>query len=249
MFKSVKISYDDVSGLLMSRGGNKAILIAQINLDLLEELIRFLERLEEATLKLESYLQPSLHIVAFERNELLQHCEIRTKSSKDVDESEKEVVIPRDSDNIATIKRLVKDVLTEKWHVEDLHVLAALLDPRQKDRLAIFEVSFVQVRRCKTLLKTIMQDVAENVDADVESLEVEVVKERPSKRRRTRPGLCNSDEEDEGMSGRTATVTLTLAEKIQREFDHYFTLKLTKDEKRTFELLLWWKMKGMIVTT
>ncbi|GBG73677.1 hypothetical protein CBR_g17019 [Chara braunii] len=42
---------------------------------------------------------------------------------------------------------------------------------------------------------------------------------------------------------------LTLTEKIQKEFDHYFSLKLTKDEKRSFELLYWWKVKGMVVST
>ncbi|GBG92184.1 hypothetical protein CBR_g54629 [Chara braunii] len=95
-------------------------------------------REKTATLKLEQYLEPTIHLVAFERSALLEYCKPRNEPYNGEDAEGNKFTIPSDSDDIAATKMLIKDVLREKWILEDPHIAATLLDLRQKERLECF---------------------------------------------------------------------------------------------------------------
>ncbi|GBG64052.1 hypothetical protein CBR_g40299 [Chara braunii] len=184
----------------------------------------------------------------------MEHCVIHTKDHPSPDDKGNEITVPGDSKQMKEIKKLIKKVLEEKWKLEDLHVVAALLDPHQKDRLELFDVPFVQVRKGKSRLKEIMQQVGEGGGFKSELSEIAEVEprsERPRKRRRPLPRVittCSSDEEDAVLDN-SVDVVDTLNERIEKELEVYFNLKLTKDEKRAFSILPWWTAKGTAVKT
>ncbi|GBG73530.1 hypothetical protein CBR_g16873 [Chara braunii] len=143
---SVLDSYDDVADVLArlantNRQANRQFLITRIDKNSLAELTQFLKRFHTATLKLEQYLEPTLHLVAFERSALLEYCKPRNESYNCEDDEGKKFTVPSDSDHIIAVKMLISDVLKDKWILHDLHIVAALLDPRQKDRLDRFGLS------------------------------------------------------------------------------------------------------------
>ncbi|GBG73039.1 hypothetical protein CBR_g12757 [Chara braunii] len=260
LLESVVGNYEDMTNILVGRTANRAILIVKIDRQLLEELARFLRPFQAATLKLEKILEPTLHLVPFERHSLIERCEIRTVPLQVVDSSGKKNTIPPDSAGIRGIKKLVKEVLREKWELDDVHVQATLLDPRQKDRLDLFEVPVAQIKRAQSGVRRMMLTVGARVEGEVRKEGfIEVVSEkerspRPLKKRKVdetkpRTGLCSSDEEDKDIDVAAGNASLTSEEQIQKELDYYWSLKLTKDEKRSFEILAWWKAKGVAVKT
>ncbi|GBG61612.1 hypothetical protein CBR_g22409 [Chara braunii] len=140
--------YDDVTTVLAriantNRQANKQFLITRIDKTSLAALPRFLKRFQTATLALEKYLEPTLHLVVFERSALLEYCKPRTEPYYCKDADGKKFTIPSDSDDIIVVKSLIEDVLREKWILDDLHIAAALLDPRKKDELDRFGCSSV----------------------------------------------------------------------------------------------------------
>ncbi|GBG70282.1 hypothetical protein CBR_g6409 [Chara braunii] len=149
--------YDDVTTVLnrfasTNRQANKQFLITRIDKTSLADLTWFLKRFQTVSLKLEQYLAPTIHLVVFERSALLKYCKPRNEPYSGEDAEGNKFTIPSYFDDILAIKMLLKDVLQEKWILEDLHIAAALLDPRQNDRLNRFGLSESQVERGKICL-------------------------------------------------------------------------------------------------
>ncbi|GBG73208.1 hypothetical protein CBR_g12925 [Chara braunii] len=254
---SVLDSYDEVTAVLArlantNRQANKQFLITQIDKNSLAELTRFLKWFQIATLRLEQYLEPTLHLVAFERSALMEYCKPCHEPYNGEDADGNKFTIPSDSEDIIAIKMLTKDVLQEKWIVEDLHIAAALLDPQQKDRLDRFGFSEGQIERGKNCLIEIMQNVK---DTSAEASEQPAAAEgkRPAKRRKKAPTrevpdeltLCGTDEDEDEELPIASMRPLTLIQRV-KELEFYFGLKLTKDEKKKFDILVWWKVKGTV---
>lgn len=86
-----------------------------IDADLLKELVNLLEPFKNATEILEQYKQPTIHLVIYCRNGLVEH-------------------LQKDSTDSAPIKKYLLEKLNYiyKWKIKPLHVAAALLDPIQK---------------------------------------------------------------------------------------------------------------------
>ncbi|GBG82408.1 hypothetical protein CBR_g34784 [Chara braunii] len=251
-------SYDDVTIVLArlantNRQANKQFLITRIDKNSLAELARFLKRFQTATLGLEKHLEPTLHLVAFERSALLEYCKPRNEPYNDEEADGKKFTIPSDSDDIIAVKMLTKHVLQEKWILDDLHIAAALLDPRQKHRLDRFRLLKTQVERGTSCLQEIMHSVK---DTSAEASEETAATEGrwPLKRRMKTPTrevadeltLCSTDEDEEEDLPIARIRPLTQAQRIRKELELYFSLKLTKEEKKKFDILVWWKAKGTL---
>ena len=81
-------------------------------------------------------MTPPLYLVAFWQNRLLEHCEIVTDTVEIMDPNATVTErIPADLEDLVSIKVLRKNQINSKWSLCRLHVMAALLDPRQKYRL------------------------------------------------------------------------------------------------------------------
>jgi hypothetical protein len=119
--------------------------IACLDGELNSELVRFLYVFKQGTLALEAFKKPTLHLVAFWRQKLLSHCEPVRETIMQEDDNGVEVELPPDSDDIIAIKRRIREQILQKFILEPLHILAALLDPRQKHRLHRMGINETQV--------------------------------------------------------------------------------------------------------
>ncbi|GBG65754.1 hypothetical protein CBR_g52346 [Chara braunii] len=229
LLNSILDSYDEVITMLSrlantNQQANKQFLVTRIDKTSLVDLVWFLRRFQTATLKLEQYLEPTIHLVAFERSVLLEYCEPRNEPYNGEDAEGNNFTISSDSDDIAVIKMLMKDVLREKWILEDLHIAATLLDPWQKERLDRFGLSEAEVEQGKNCLQEFMYNVK---DSSVEPSEEHVAAEgkRPTKRRKKAPEkeipdeltLCSTDEDEEKDLPIARTGPLTLPQRIKKE--------------------------------
>ncbi|GBG60982.1 hypothetical protein CBR_g18578 [Chara braunii] len=116
---SILDSYDEVTTVLsrfanINRQANKQFLVIRIDKTSLADLVRFLRRFQTVTLKLEQYLEPTIHLVSFEQSALSEYCKPRNEPYNDEDAEGNKFTIPSDNDDIAAIKMLIKDVLREK---------------------------------------------------------------------------------------------------------------------------------------
>jgi hypothetical protein len=75
------------------------------------------------------------------------------------DDNGVEVELPPDSDDIIAIKRRVREQILQKFILEPLHIIAALLDPRQKHRLHRMGINETQVTQGKLDLTALMVKV------------------------------------------------------------------------------------------
>jgi hypothetical protein len=103
--------------------------------ELNSELVRFLYVFKQGTPSLEAFKKPTLHLVAFWCQKLLSHCEPVREIVMQEDNNGVKVKLPPDSDDIIAIKRRVREQILQKFILEPLHIVAALLDSRQKHRL------------------------------------------------------------------------------------------------------------------
>ncbi|KAH9576140.1 hypothetical protein CY35_01G146700 [Sphagnum magellanicum] len=166
----------------------------------------FYEFEEEAplgTLALEVFKNSTLHLVAFWRQKLLSHCEpIRETVMQEVD-NDVEVELPPDSDDIITIKQHVREQILQKFILEPLHIVATLLDPRQKHRLHRMGINETQVTQGKSDLAALMLKVGPGrTHVSASRRPISNRQGSKSKKRKTvirfevGPSICSDDESD-----------------------------------------------------
>ena len=251
MLESIRIQFQECRKALLQKGGRREKKIDVIDYNLLVEIVRMLSIFKSATLALECFKTPTIHLVAFWRNRLLEHCQIVTEAFEIMDPNGNvKETIPADSEDLRSVKALLKTQIDSKWSLCRLHVVAALLDPRQKSRLHRLGVEPSHVEEAKTELLRLTKMFAAPVNDPVEKEKSPPRPSRPLKRSKlaiqsssmaTR--LASSSDEDEDQDDSPPQIDTML--KASREISGYFTLKLTKAVKVDLEdaperLLPWW---------
>lgn len=138
MLNSIHCEFDHHREILASF--SKQEKMDRISQALLNELVRFLQVFEIATKELEAFKTPTLHLVAHWRKVLLEHCDNVDEERVEQDADGAELTIPSDSDEIKTIKNLIKDQLLNKFKLTALHAAATYLDPRQKPKISELDI-------------------------------------------------------------------------------------------------------------
>jgi Hermes transposase DNA-binding domain len=204
--------------------------VSKISRDLLSEFITFLRDFELATLALEKFKEPTLHRVVYWRHRLLSHLEV---VYEDVVEGEK-VVTVADSTEIADIKILLLPIFQEKFKLETIHVVAALLDPAQKHRLDRFGVSDSQVRAGWESLRTYMENIGiAPTDDKTEHREPHLpppAKKLRIERKRVASLYSDSEEEDDKIVETSASIAV-IASQIDVEYEKYKSYKVSREER------------------
>jgi hypothetical protein len=104
---------------------------------LLDESVRFLLVFKQATLALEAYLTPTIQLVAFWRQRLIDHCTPVTEAYElpsDV-KDDPPLQFDEDSEEVLAIKELILGQIMEKFDLSARHAAAAYLSPNFKRRL------------------------------------------------------------------------------------------------------------------
>jgi len=170
------------------------------------------------------------------------------------DDNGVEVELPPDSDDIITIKRRVREQILQKFILEPLHIVAALLDPQQKHRLHRMGMNETQVTQGRSDLAALMLKVGPGrTHVSASRRPISNRQGSKSKKRKTvicsevGPSICSDDESDVDSKDDVAQEQLATRVAIDKELLDYMTLKLTPDEKKQIEndtpsngLLSWW---------
>lgn len=136
MLLSVYELYEEISAILLERG--EECRLQDIHLDVLPELIKFLEPFKDACLSLEKEEKITLPLVLLWQKKLLSGCEFK----------------PDDEDFIKDLKSRCKELIKEKYVLKDEHKLATFLCP-----------SFRQLRMLtENERKDVMNIVVKNLD-------------------------------------------------------------------------------------
>jgi hypothetical protein len=204
--QSLLIEFDNVAKLLIDK--NKSNLLNGIDKMLLSELVGLLGHFSDMIKKLESQKTPTLHLVCNEYYML----------------SEKHLVaIDRDSEDIKEMKKILLEVLENKWEMTDNHYMAAWLDPRQKNNLKLFGVDDAGVLKIQN---NVIKLATMNFGAEHEVKDQDL---EPKKRKVM----------DIFESGRSKCETFE--EKMSNEIQSYMFFTLSSDSTEQFELLSFWK--------
>lgn len=255
MLDSIRIQFQECRKLLLQKGARREKKIDVVDFQLLVEIVRLLSLFKSATLALECFKTPTIHLVPFWRNRLLQHCEAVTVAIeiKDSNGNVTETIQP-DSEDVVSIKVLLQNQIKSKWSICRHHVIAAMLDPRQKSRLHLLgvrksdiEEAKAELMRLTKIFAAFIKDPAEKEKFSTSSLQRP---SRPLKRPKlairtssTATTLASSSDEDEDEDHSPPQIDTTL--RASRELSEYFALKLGKAVKVDLEsapgrLLAWW---------
>jgi hypothetical protein len=170
------------------------------------------------------------------------------------DDNDVEVELPPDSDDIIAIKRHVREQIVQKFILEPLHIVAALLDPRQKHRLHRMGINETQVTQGKSDLAALMLKVgSRRTHVSASRRPISSRQGSKSKKRKTMirskvgPSICSDDESDVDSEDDAAQEQSATHVAIDKELLDYMTLKLTPNKKKQIEndtpssgLLSWW---------
>ncbi len=219
---------------------------------LLKELIAFLTPFQQAMLALKKFKHPTLDKVVWWRHVILGH--LRLVLSNVVDENGN-VMTAKDSDSIKAIKGIMLSFLYSKFVLDDIHVMASLLDPIMKSRLVRLGVVRNQIEQAKDKLKDAM---IKYVPLDDEEEDVPPVRSPVRKKARSWISmydqmLDDDDEEDNVPLAEGHDATAALNARVDNEYEAYMKHKVTDGETRQcvdgdasdeFHVLLWWRRKG-----
>jgi len=218
----------------------------------LKELIAFLAPFQQATLALEKFKHPTLHKVMWWRHVILGH--LRLVLSDVVDE-DGNVTTAKNSDSIKAIKGIMLLLLYNKFVLDDIHVMASLLDPIMKFRLVRLGVERNQIEQAKDKLKDAMIKYA-----PLDDEEEYVLPAQSPVRKKARSSvlmydqmLDDDDEEDNVPPTKGHDATAALNARVDNEYEVYMKHKVTDgkmrqcadgDASNEFHVLSWWKRKG-----
>jgi hypothetical protein len=209
-----------------------------------------LSMFKSATLALECFKTPTLHLVAYWRNRLLEYCGAVTDADEIMDHDGNVVeTIPADSDDILAIKLLLRKQIESKWSLCKLHIMASLLDPRQKARVHLMGVQQSDIDEAKTELMRLTKAFATFTKSPYEQ-EKHYATSSPStfsrpSRPLKRPKLAvrsssqatslasSSDEDDEEHD---SVPHVDIEQKAAGELSNYIHLKLVRAVKDDLEI-------------
>jgi len=127
---SIEEMYDKLMPLLQMK--DKLSKLNDISWAFFKELIAFLAPFQQAMLALKKFKHPTLHKVVWWRHVIMGHLWLVLN---DVVDGNGNVTTAKDSDSIKVIKGIMLPLLYSKFVLDDIHVMASLLDPIMKSRL------------------------------------------------------------------------------------------------------------------
>ena len=113
LLESVQGKFDEIDHILRTRG--EGYRLAGIDKDLLSDVVNFLEVFRVASVELEDK-KPTLHLALPWYYKMIQHCEAGSS----------------DSDEMTLVKSTALSLLHNKFLLEPLHQVAAVLNPKMK---------------------------------------------------------------------------------------------------------------------
>ena len=116
MLDSIKTQYEDLVRVFTEHKPRELHRITSIDLDLLNELLHFLEPFLHATKACEGEKEPTIHLVIPWITKLKRHCE----------------VVDTDSDSLVAFKEKAATYLDEKFTPHLIHKTAVFFNPKQK---------------------------------------------------------------------------------------------------------------------
>lgn len=142
MLKSVSLNIADMRALTANGDVSKNLMrcLADVNEQLLADVIKVLEPFDAATKQLSADRRPTMHQVVATRHKLRSHT----------------AALPTDTAIIHTLKTHLIAQLDKYFHVTDYHRVAMLLDPRLKNNTII--VSADERNDAIELLKKMVED-------------------------------------------------------------------------------------------
>ena len=124
MLESINDQFEEISNLLLKR--NELGKIENIDSNILQILINFLKKFQEASNFLEGSKYPTLHMVIPWYKILMDHCKVNIS----------------DNDILIQVKSVVEQIIISKLKIENIHKIAVFFDSRMK-QLKILEQSDV----------------------------------------------------------------------------------------------------------
>jgi hypothetical protein len=226
---SIEEMYDELVPLLQMK--DKLNKLNDISWALFKELIAFLAPFQQATLALEKFKHPTLHKVVWWRHVILGH--LRLVLSDVVDE-DGNVTTAKDSDSIKAIKGIMLPLLYNKFVLDDIHVMASLLDPTMKSRLVHLGVERNQIEQAKDKLKDVMIKYAPLDDEEeyVPHVQSLVRKKARSSVSMYDQMLDDDNEEDNVPPAEGHDAAATLNARVDNEYEAYIKHKVTDGKMR-----------------
>ncbi|KAH9550984.1 hypothetical protein CY35_10G100500, partial [Sphagnum magellanicum] len=228
---SIEEMYDELVPLLQMK--DKLNKLNDISRALLKELIAFLAPFQQAMLALEKFKHPTLHKVVWWRHVILGHLWLILN---DVVDEDGNVTTAKDSNSIKAIKGIMLPLLYSKFILDDIHVMASLLDSIMKSHLVRLGVERNQIEQAKDKLKDAM------------------IKKKARSSVSMYDQMFDDDNEENNVppvEGHNAATALNA--KVDNEYEAYMKHKVTDGEMRQcadgdasgeFHVLSWWRRKG-----
>lgn len=254
--KSVQEMLDEVIAVLMEK--RQMPKVARISVDLLNELITFLNEFQLATLALEKFKEPTIHQVIYWHHRLLTHLIVIDEDAAAINDN-----LTVDSESIVALKRIIRPMVQEKFIIEPIHVVGAMLDPAQKHRLDKFGISNQQLFEGHRQLKVYMKNISATLsDKNTDQAEYGPPPAKKPRMDLTMVSQYSDDEDDENEA-----LPDNLDTQIEIEFEKYMRYRVRKNERLAmyeqskkdkvgmklrppegsediFQVLTWWKHIG-----
>ena len=207
MLESINDQFEEISNLLLKR--DELGKIENIDSNILQILINFLKKFQEASNFLEGSKYPTLHMVIPWYKILMDHCKVNIS----------------DNDVLIQVKSVVGQIMISKLKIENIHKIAVFFDPRMK-QLKILEQSDVlwvkeQIKsQCANLLSKFTNDESDD--------STNTVQERPLKR---------SHKKAKETTDFSQYYDSSSDEEEDNEVDQYMKSKASKD--KDLDILQW----------
>lgn len=219
MLESIISMFDEIQTVCVKN--KKKEYIDCIDFELLDAVVRLLLPFKMATLAFEVNTEPTIDKVLLYRLEIIKHLE---------EKQENEV------DCLKNIKECLLEELQNKWHVDDIHVAGALLDPVQKNKLSKLGLTEEQIKSgLNFVIKVIVDNFEETASppaAESSSTQTPVSQlNHPAKKFCFSSIIKNFADEPEN---------LTLEQKVNRELSSYIDLSF-ETELDNHKVLNFWK--------
>jgi hypothetical protein len=173
----------------------------------------------------------------------------------DVVDEDGNVTRTKDSDSIKAIKGIMLPLLYSKFVLDDIHVMASLLDPIMKSRLVRLGVECNQIEQAKDKLKDAMIKYVplDDEEEDVPPARSPVRKKACSSVSMYDQMLDNDDKEDNVPLAEGHDAAAALNARVDNKYEAYMKHKVTDgemmqcangDANGEFHVLSWWRHKG-----
>lgn len=210
MLKSINDQFEAITELLSEK--NELERIQNIDQSILQILVNFLTKFQEASDFLEGSKYPTLHMVIPWYRILMDYCKVSIS----------------DNEALVQIKTVVEQIMRNKLKIENIHKISVFFDPRMKQLKILEQDDIIWVKnQIRSQCTNLLSQVTNDSESDSS---INTIQERPSKKSRKRARditdfsqYYDSSSEDED----------------EDEVDQYLKSKASKD--KNMDILQWWK--------